>query len=494
VVLFTETLDDAIPQNHPIRLLERCLDEVDWTLWENRYDGRRGQPPIHPRLVAGCILYGLMQGLRTTRTLEDATANRLDFTWFLERRTIDHSTFADFRVEFKKEPKDLNRQIGGMVCEGWMDALLELVVDGTRLRANSDRHGARTAQALDRLIAACEKELNEKLEKLAAENSEENLEKTDAETLAKGVATLEEKPEKYRKALAVAHERDEEKRRQEGKTAVAVRVPVTDPDSTLAPNKEGGYAPNYTPVVAVEKNSGAIVLCEVVEGSHEATAVKPAVEAARDVCGKPPDRILADTNLAAGENLQYIEEEKIEAYMPTGTDFRPSNPANRPDPTQPVAPDQWSKLPRRNKRLAKPAFVYDEEKDVYYCPMGKPLVFTSNGADTGSYTCPGKTDCPLANECVKGKAGHRKITRDSYQHLRDKVGRRMATEAGMKIYKKRAPVVEGVFGVIKHAMGVRRFLLRGLEKVRTEWTWVCTAFNLKKLLRIWALNPPGGGA
>ena len=55
VVLFTETLDDAIPQNYPIRLLDRCLDTVDWTLWENRYDGRRGQPPIHPRLVAGCI-------------------------------------------------------------------------------------------------------------------------------------------------------------------------------------------------------------------------------------------------------------------------------------------------------------------------------------------------------------------------------------------------------------------------------------------------------
>jgi transposase len=158
VVLFTETLDDAIPQNHPIRLLDGCLDAVDWTLWENRYDGHRGQPPIHPRLVAGCILYGLMRGLRTTRTLEDATTNRLDFMWFLERRTIDHSTFADFRVEFKKELKDLNRQISRIVCEGCMDTLLELVVDGTRMRANSDRHGARTAQALDRLIAACEKD------------------------------------------------------------------------------------------------------------------------------------------------------------------------------------------------------------------------------------------------------------------------------------------------------------------------------------------------
>ena len=87
---------------------------------------------------------------------------------------------------------------------------------------------------------------------------------------------------------------------------MAIRVPVTDPDSIIAPNKEGGYAPNCTPVVAVEKNSGAIVLCEVVEGSDEAAAVKPAMEAAREVLGKKPDRILADTSFAAGENLAYI--------------------------------------------------------------------------------------------------------------------------------------------------------------------------------------------
>jgi transposase len=493
-MLFAESLDGAIPENHPIRLLDRCLSEVDFTLWERRYEGHRGQPPIHPRLVAGCVLYGLMRGLRTTRALEDATANRVDFMWFLERRTIDHSTFADFRVRFKEELKDLNRQISRIVCEGWVDALLELVVDGTRLRANSDRHGARTAESLGRLIGACEKELNEKLEKLAAEEGEENLEEADAETLRKGAAALEKKLEKYKKALLAAHERDEVKRAIMGKKSVAVRVPVTDPDSIIAPNKEGGYAPNYTPVVTVEKNSGAIVQCEVVEGSDEASAVKPAVEEAREVLGKKPDRVLADTSFAVGKNLQYIEEENIEAYMPTGTDFRDSNPANRPDPTQPVAPEKWDKLPRRDKKLAKSAFVYDEEKDVYYCPMGETLVGKSKGNGNTVYACPGKTNCPLANECIKGKAGYRMITRDSYQHLRDKVGRRMAGEAGMRIYKKRAPVVEGVFAIIKHAMGVRRFLLRGLEKVRTEWLWVCAAFNLKKLLRLLALNAPGAGA
>ena len=41
---------------------------------------------------------------------------------------------------------------------------------------------------------------------------------------------------------------------------------------------------------------------------------------------------------------------------------------------------------------------------------------------------------------------------------------------------------ETPFAIIKSIFDVRRFLLRGLEKVRTEWRWVCTAYNLKKLM------------
>ena len=57
-----------------------------------RYDGHRGQPPIHPMRLAGAILYGLMRGIRSSRELEDATRERLDFRWFLEGRTVDHSS------------------------------------------------------------------------------------------------------------------------------------------------------------------------------------------------------------------------------------------------------------------------------------------------------------------------------------------------------------------------------------------------------------------
>jgi len=58
----------------------------------------------------------------------------------------------------------------------------------------------------------------------------------------------------------------------------------------------------------------------------------------------------------------------------------------------------------------------------------------------------------------------------------------MATDRGGDIYKRRKHTVEPRIGHIKHNLGVRRFLRRGLEKVRTEWSMVCTVVNLGILL------------
>lgn len=488
LLLFGESLEEAVPQGHPIRVLEECLAGLDWRPWEARYASRRGQPPIHPRLLAGSILYGLMRGIRSSRELEDATRERVDFWWFLERRTIDHSTFAEFRVEFGAELKALHTQIGRLICERYEQALLALVIDGTRIRANSDRHGARTAEGLERLVTACVRELDRRLAQMGEhDRSQGNTE--EVACLQREVERLREQVAHYEKALAVARERDARKREIEGAKATPVRVPVTDPDAQITPNKEGGYAPNFTPTVAVDPVSRLIVVGEVLEGSDENTAVPVAVAAAQSLGGEKPRRVLADTGFASGENLDSLETQGIEAYMPTRTDFSEQNPAHRPDPSQPVPETRWEQLPKRGSQLSGTAFLYDAQHDQYFCPMGRPLtrLRSTQQARTGvaavQYQCPGKGGCPLAEKCVKAKAGARIITRDQYQDIRERVGRRMATPEGRAIYRKRAPIVEGVFAEIKHGMGIRRFLLRGLGNVRIEWNWICAAFNLKRLMR-----------
>ncbi len=63
----------------------------------------------------------------------------------------------------------------------------------------------------------------------------------------------------------------------------------------------------------------------------------------------------------------------------------------------------------------------------------------------------------------------------------EKMKHRLQTKEGKAIYAERKSTVEPVFGIIKHIMGFRQFMLRGFEKVKGEWDLVCIAYNLKRM-------------
>jgi len=67
---------------------------------------------------------------------------------------------------------------------------------------------------------------------------------------------------------------------------------------------------------------------------------------------------------------------------------------------------------------------------------------------------------------------------------KEKMARKLKTEKGKSIYKKRKETVEPVFGIIKSVMGFRQFMSRGIAKVNTEWSLVKTAYNFKRLHKL----------
>ena len=75
------------------------------------------------------------------------------------------------------------------------------------------------------------------------------------------------------------------------------------------------------------------------------------------------------------------------------------------------------------------------------------------------------------------------MSRDEFEAVRARTAVRMATERARLIYNERPRIAETPFGILKAVFGLRQFLLRGLEKVKIEWRWATTAFNLKKLVR-----------
>ena len=77
-------IDEQLAPDHPIRRFDALLRKCDWTPWEAEYENSRGRPPIHPRLVAGLILYGLTHRILSSRNLEEAATHRTDLIWLLE--------------------------------------------------------------------------------------------------------------------------------------------------------------------------------------------------------------------------------------------------------------------------------------------------------------------------------------------------------------------------------------------------------------------------
>ena len=149
----------------------------------------------------------------------------------------------------------------------------------------------------------------------------------------------------------------------------------------------------------------------------------------------------------------------------------------------------------QTKRFDKMAFVYDEQTDVYYCPAGKalPREGTESVQRRGTtiervnYRCRECAGCSLAERCRKNPAAKqgRKVTRDGYEEVRRRHSARMEQADAKERYKRRRHYGETPFAVLKAALDLRRFLLRGIEGVQQEWLWDCTAYNLKKLASLW---------
>ncbi len=494
VVLFSPTLDQTIAGEHPVRLFCEMLQTLDFSEWELMYVRVVGQPPIHPRVLAGCILYGLSLGIRSSRRLEDAAANRLDFIWLLEGRVPDHATICKFRTQFGPQIKSLFRQVGRVGIELGLITLNQVMLDGSDPRANNSRYATNRRASLQQKLDALDKQV----EQLMAEADQQDkaddalFGEASPAKLPRPRRDLKARQERLREAMANLTELEKDRSPRKD-TAKGPAIPTTDPDARVLPTKQGGYAPGYTAVLATDSAHGLIVDTQVITGNDETSTVLPAIERIEESFGRKPDEVIADSGFNTGPNLAGLKAKGVEPLMPARQELDASM-AERPDPRVPVAEADRAALPMnpQNKVLDRKAFLYDREKDHYHCPNGRVLPRTDDKpydrkGEKGTYKVYESVDCggcPLATQCLKGKSPTRRLCRDENEELREEMAARMNTEAGKEKYKQRAPVAETAFAVLKARMGFRQFMLRGMEKVRIEMDWAATTFNLVKLIKL----------
>ena len=499
-MLFPSTLDDRIPADHPVRAVDEMLDRLDWSAWEAKYNGRSGQPPIHPSILCKVLLFAILRGIRSSRKIEYEVKHSIDFMWLVSGRTFDHSTLSAFRRDHQKQVKKMYRDMVRLAIELGVAKLSELCIDGSRVLADANRYKTLTAAKAQRLLDELEHQIAAAMKEIDSTDELDELfdDGQPTDQLPESLREMEERRAKLDEAVATLEQMDADRSSwvKDAKKNPA-QLPITDPDSRILPNKEGGYAPNYTPMAVTDAVSGLIVDADVLIGNVEQTALATMVDTVQDEYDVKVEAMLGDTAYSCGENLTAMEEREVELLAPLAEPKCKDNPALRDDPSEPVAEEDWNRLPvnPQTKCLAKSAFVYDEAADCYHCPAGKRLPRSgsekkkTSGGKTitqTNYTCYDCADCALADRCRKdpnAKKG-RKITHDENEPARRRHRRRMASDDAKERYKRRQHAGETQFAVIKACFGLRRFLLRGIEGVQTEWLWHTSAFNLKRMLSL----------
>jgi DDE family transposase len=426
----------------------------------------------------------------------------LDFRWLAGGLSIDHSTLSLFRHSRQAELKTVFQQLVLLAQEIGLVDFGRAAFDGTRVKANNRRTGSRTAAQLQSERAAAAK-LFEELEAAAIKEDAEYVPGLQPMSVPLPTALKDSQ----RRLEAIDAALAELARADAAGEVLPPRIPVTDPQSRIMPNKEGGFAPNYTPTALVDVKSGIVTDCDVTSEISDDGLVLPAIQRVQENFGNEakPAELLVDQAFPNGYNLTQLEAAEITCYSPTDVTDPQQHPAQRADLTQPVSAEQLKQLPLVTKpnsgklpedqrqQFAKGAFVYDEVTDVFYCPQGKTLAYSSTSAEprrnqpkvqrkryeSQAADCVG---CPLMQKCLQVNAKKRTVSRDQYEPARERHATRMAQPASQEIYQLRRHAGERPFAFIKQNLGARQFLLRGLDRVRQEWRWLVSAFNIRCLL------------
>ena len=532
ISLFAPTLDDSIAADHPVRFVDEVLEAIDFASWECHYDRTDGQPPIHPRVLASVILYGLSLGIRSSRQLEQALINRIDFLWLTHQRGIDHSTLCHFRNRFETELKNLFKQIGRLAIRMGMVNLNQIALDGTALRSNNSRYATARRTSLEQKLAALDQQVEEAMREASArDQQEQSLYGTETPAkLPRRLADLTKRQALLQRAVKKLQEQEARRQGRKDVSEKGPAVPVTDPDSTVLPNKQGGYAPNYTVVLGTEGQSGLIMDMQVLTDNNEASTVLPAIEHVQETFGQKPQEVLADSGFNSGPNLAGLSEQQVEALMPArqaavmespspATEKASSATENASPATENASPatehpspaqssadraeasvgmpaDPHGPLPMnpQNKVLDRSAFGYDPVRDCYVCPQGRRLDYVEKkpyARDRGKgtyrvYQCDSCEGCPLAARCLNKaqRAEHRprRVVRDEYEGLREEMAQRLRSPEGKARYKRRSFLCETTFAVLRRVMNFGQLLRRGLANVKQEMMWACCAYNVRKIV------------
>ena len=451
-LLFPERLEDYIAPENPVRFLDAFVAKLDLRSlkFAKANCANTGRPPYDPAALLKLYLYGYLHRVRSSRTLEAECHRNVEVIWLLGKLTPDFKTIADFRKDNLSPLKAVARQFTLFCRKLDLFGGELLAIDGSKFAAVNARSQNFNADKLKDLIARSDARLAEYLQALdtadTAEPASATLTKTE---LTAKIAALQDRQDWHKELLA---ELDDEQK----------QISVTDPDTRKMPTAHGSVV-GYNAQLAVD-------------AKHKLIADDDVTNDVNDL------HQLADVALDAKANLEIQQAEIL-----ADTGYYNTSQVGRclDHGLTPFIPKSDTSANTARGLYGKSQFKYDTVSDVYVCPAGTRLNYRfttwEQDREIKYYRASTCNHCPLKTRCTRNK-DNRTITREANEHLMEAMAQRMKQHP--EKFKVRKTLAEHPFGTIKRWFGYTHFLLKGLPKVRCEWSLTTLAYNLKRVLNL----------
>jgi transposase len=535
VVFMPTDLGAQIPPKHLVRLVNTAIEKMDLSALLAQYKGG-GTSSYHPKMLLKVLVYAYTQQLYSSRKIAKAIRENIYFMWLSGNQQPDFRTINRFRSEVVKDVIEdiFTSVLEVLIAEGYVK-LENYFLDGTKMEANANkyswvwgkstkRYKRKLQEKVKELIAQIEQvneaenaeygerdleemgadktldshmleqkiqELNQHLKGQSEQLPEPRAEAFQPEPLSRseeqplkpkkkkrgrrGKSKLQRAQEALKKLAEDCLPRQKKYEDQECKLAGRNSYSKTDVDATFMRMKDdymknGQLKPGYNLQLGTEGQF--VVGFSVHQRPGDPGCLVPHLRGLKEKLGRLPKNVIADSAYGSEENYAYLNQEQVGNYLKYNSFGKEQRPRYKPNP---FASDQLG---------------YDPEKDELVCPAGKRLVYrytfyqeTDNGyrGERRCYEAEDCSSCPLKTQCTKAKGNRRVEISFQLKAWRQQACQNLTSQTGRKLRSRRGVEVESVFGRLKQDWGFRRFLLRGMEKVKTELGLLCIAQNMAKL-------------
>jgi transposase len=432
LLLLPPDMADWLPADHLVYFVRDVVKQMDLSGIYDSYDGSQGgHPPYHPEMMVSLLIYAYSVGIPGSRQIEKATYESVPFRVLTADEHPDHDTIAEFRRRHLKVLASLFLQVLRLCRKAGLVKLGHVSLDGTKVHANASKHKAMSYGRMQKAEQELQAEV-ERLLKRAEERDEEEDQRYGkhrrGDELPEELRFKESRLAKIREAKEAL---EEEARREAQQKRAEQEKRNEDPPRGRPPK-----APVEAPDPKAQRNFT-----------------------------DPDSRIMKETASKSFQqcyNCQAAVDGGSQVIVATGV----TQETNDKRQLKPLLMILKRNLHKKPKRVSADSGYYSEDN----------LSFLGTEGIDG-YVATGRVKhTSKAVRCPRGRIPQGAT-------VKERMARKLQTLQGQHLYGKRKTIVEPVFGQIKHVRKFRQFLLRGIEKVASEWDLICLGHNLLKLFR-----------